>query len=103
MTIKEYVASRKEELKAYVASLSPTPSFVIIQVNDDEASNAYVRGKMKDAAELGIICELKKFDKDISEESLLNEIEKVNNDDSVHGLIVQMPLPKHISEEKVKL
>ncbi len=103
MTIKEYVASRKEELKAYVASLNPTPSFVIIQVNDDEASNAYVRGKMKDAAELGINCELKKFDKDISEESLLNEIEKVNQDDSVHGLIVQMPLPKHISEEKVKL
>lgn len=103
LTIKEYVALRKPEITKEVSGLNPTPSFVIIQLNDDEASNAYVKGKMKDAAELGINCELVKLPKETSEEELLNKIEQINNDDTVHGLIVQMPLPKHISEEKVKL
>jgi len=103
LTIKEYVALRKEELKDVVSKMIPTPSFVIMQVNDDEASNAYVKGKIKDAEELGIKCNLMKFTPEISEDELLKHIDEVNNDNSVHGLIVQMPLPKHISEEKVKL
>lgn len=103
LTIKEYVALRKEEIKEEVSRLSPTPSFTIIQINDDEASSAYVRGKMKDAAELGISCELLRLPKDIEESALLEKIEEINNNPNIHGLIVQMPLPKHISEEKVKL
>ena len=103
MNIKEYVAIRKEELKNEISSYNRTPQFVIIQVNDDPASNAYVKGKLKDAAEVGINCELRKFDIDISEEKLLEEIEKVNQDNNVDGLIVQLPLPKHISEDKIKL
>lgn len=103
LTIKEYVALRKQELQKEVSGLKEKPSFVIIQINDDEASNAYVKGKMKDADELGIHCTLIKLPKDIEESALLEKIEEINNDKSVHGLIVQMPLPKSISEEKVKL
>ena len=54
MTIKEYVAYRKEEIKNLVASLKRKPSIAIVQVNEDAGSNAYVRGKLKDADELGI-------------------------------------------------
>ena len=103
MTIKEYVAAKKVALTNEIALLDKKPSFIIMQVNEDEASNAYVRGKLKDADEVGIKCELKKYPLDISEEELIAEVKKNCADPSVHGLIVQMPLPKHINEEKIKL
>lgn len=103
MNIKEYVQARKEQLKQEISSYSRIPHFVIVQVNDDPASNAYIKGKLKDAAEVGINCELKKFEMTISEEDLIEEIEKINEDSSVDGLIVQMPLPRHINEENIKL
>lgn len=103
MTIKEYVKVRKEELKALVASKEVVPHLVIVQLNEDDASNAYVRGKLKDAAELGIKADLCKFPVSMSEAELLKEIDKLNNDDSVDGFIVQMPLPKGINEETIKL
>ena len=103
MTIKEYVINKKLEIKNQVSSLKVVPHFVIIQINEDEASNAYVRGKMKDADEVGILCTLIKLPIDTSEEELLSKIDEVNKDKSIHGLIVQMPLPNHINEEKVKL
>ena len=54
MTIKEYIASRKLEIKNYVEGLKIKPHLVIVQINEDQASNAYVKGKLKDCAELGI-------------------------------------------------
>ena len=103
MIIKEYVANKKAQLKDEVSSLEIKPHFVIIQVNEDEASNAYVRGKIKDATEVGIIADLLKLPIDISQEDLIKEINKINDDDNIDGLIVQMPLPKQIDEEVIKL
>jgi len=103
MDIKSYVKEQKELLKEEISKLEVLPSFVIIQVNDDPASNAYVKGKINDANEVGIHVELRKFSPSISEEELISEVKKVNDDPSVHGLIVQMPLPKHINEELIKL
>ena len=65
MTIKEYVAAKKLALQNEINGLALKPSFIIMQVNEDEASNAYVKGKLKDAAEVGINCELKKYPLDI--------------------------------------
>lgn len=103
MIVKEYVKARKEEIKLEVSKLEKKPTLVIVQLNEDEASKAYVRGKLKDAAELGIPAELKKFPVDMSEEELLKVIDELNNDPNVTGFIVQMPLPKQINEETVKL
>ena len=103
MTIKEYIKVRKEELKNEVASLKKVPHFVIVQLNEDAGSNAYVKGKMKDAAELGINAELIKLPVETGEEELLKLIDKLNKDVSVDGFIVQMPLPKQINEETIKL
>lgn len=103
MTIKEYVATRKQEIKDLISNMEVKPALTIVQVNDDPASNAYVKGKLKDGTELGANVNLIKFPETISEQELFDEIEKLNNDDSVDGFIVQMPLPKHINEEKVKL
>lgn len=103
MTIKEYVEIRKKEIKEKVSKLERKPVFVIVQVNDDPASNSYIKGKIKDADELGIISKLIKLPETISEKELLKLIEDLNNDESIDGFIVQLPLPKHISEEKIKI
>ncbi len=101
MTIKEYVAFRKEQLKEEINAMEKKPVLSIITVGDDPASEAYVRGKKKDAAEVGIEALHTVFPADISEEEVLNLIIKQNNDPSINGIIVQLPLPKHISVEKI--
>lgn len=103
MTIKEYIKARKEEIKAEVSAMAKKPNLVIVQLNEDEASKAYVKGKLKDAAELGINAKLLKFPVDMTEKALLKVIAKLNKDRHVDGFIVQMPLPKQINEETVKL
>lgn len=103
MEIKEYVKNRKVQLKEEFSALKTDKKFVIVQMNEDDASKAYIKGKLKDANELNVNAILLKFPIDLSEDELLKEIEKLNNDDSVAGFIVQMPLPKQINEEHVKL
>ena len=103
MNIKEYVAKRKGEIKEYVSGLEIKPYLVVIQVNEDAGSNAYVKGKLKDCAELGIRADLIKLPVDTTEENLLKIIENCNKNPEITGFIVQMPLPKQIDEEKVKL
>ena len=103
LTIKEYVVAKKEELAKSVLMLKKKPVIKIIQVNDDYASNSYIKGKIKDVNEIGCDAILEKLPDTISEADLLKEIEKTNNDSAIDGFIVQLPLPKHISEERVKL
>ncbi|MDK0621522.1 bifunctional 5,10-methylenetetrahydrofolate dehydrogenase/5,10-methenyltetrahydrofolate cyclohydrolase [Clostridium perfringens] len=74
---------------------------IFIQVGDNQASNVYVRNKCKLCEELGIDYEHMKLDENISEEELLNIIDMLNKTKCVTGIMVQLPLPKHISEEKV--
>ena len=102
-SIKEYVKDRKEEIKNLILSMPKKPNITIVQLNEDAASNAYVKGKLKDAEELGVEANLVKLPIDTSEEELLLLIDRLNNDEGVDGFIVQMPLPKQINEEKVKL
>ena len=103
MTVKEYVSFRKEEIKNIVLNMDKKPSIAIVQVNEDAGSNAYVKGKLKDAAELGIQADLIKLPLDTTEEELLKVIDKLNNDNIHDGFIVQMPLPKQINEDRIKL
>ena len=103
MTPKEYVKQRKEEIKELVLNMDKKPCIAIVQVNEDAGSNAYVKGKLKDAAELGIEADLIKLPLDTSEEELLKVIDELNKDEKHNGFIVQMPLPKQINEEKIKL
>ena len=100
--IKEYVAEKKERLKKELSEQDPV-KMVIVQIGHVPASDRYVRNKAKDAAEVGIDCEIDNLPEDISEEELLDMLDGLNKDDSVDGYLVQLPLPKHISEEKVKL
>lgn len=77
------------------------PFLSAILVGDDPASEAYVRGKEKDAAEVGIKTNTLRFDADLPEDSLLDTVRTLNEDPSVDGILVQLPLPDHINEQAV--
>ena len=89
------------DLKAKIAKNNVLAKLAIILVGDDPASMIYVRNKIKAAHRVGISTELKHFDNDITESRLLKEIEELNINKEVSGIIVQMPLPDHISKFKV--
>ncbi len=102
MEIIEYVKERKALLKNEVALLKAKPVLVIVQVNEDYASDKYIKGKLNDALEVGIEARHIKLSVSTTEEELLKLIDKLNEQTDVHGIIVQLPLPSHISEDKVK-
>ena len=99
--IKEYTEARKATLRERLRGKNLKA--VIVQVGNVEASNRYVRNKIKDLEEVGITTELLKYPESISESALLDVLAALNTDSSVTGYLVQLPLPKHISEEKVNM
>ena len=95
----------KDDLKIktaeFVSKGYRAPHLAAILVGTDGASETYVASKVKTCAEIGFESTLKRFPSTISEEDLLNEIEELNTNDDVDGILVQLPLPKHISDDKV--
>jgi len=79
------------------------PKLVVILIGEDSASKVYVKNKEKSAQKIGFHSEVKRLDETVSEDELLKIINEYNEDDSVDGILVQLPLPKHIDEEKVLL
>ena len=77
------------------------PSLTIVQVGDRSDSSTYVRMKLKAAEEANIVCNLVNYPETITEAELLQNITQFNNDSSIHGILVQLPIPKHISEHAV--
>jgi methylenetetrahydrofolate dehydrogenase (NADP+) / methenyltetrahydrofolate cyclohydrolase len=95
----------KEQLKQEVAAIrtagGKVPHLAVIIVGNNPASEAYVGSKVKSCEEIGYGSTLIRLDVNVSEAALLQEIGQLNNDAIVDGILVQLPLPKHISEEKV--
>lgn len=100
--IKEYVAKKKVELRDFFVSQKRKFKLVIIQVNDDPASNAYVGGKIKDCNEICCDFEHVKLPVTTTQKQLLKVIDKFNKDKKVAAFFVQMPLPSQIDEETIK-
>ena len=94
--IKDYVLRQKQKLKEKIEALQHKPTLAIIQVGHVEASNRYVKNKIKDANEISLPVKLISCEEDISEEELLNIIKQLNDDPNITALICQLPLPKHI-------
>jgi methylenetetrahydrofolate dehydrogenase (NADP+)/methenyltetrahydrofolate cyclohydrolase len=91
-----------DELSERVASLeNGKPSVVFVRVGNDPASISYVKKKQKTAESIGIDAGLKVFDESISEDQLIEEIDALNADSSIHGILVQAPLPRHINDVRV--
>jgi methylenetetrahydrofolate dehydrogenase (NADP+)/methenyltetrahydrofolate cyclohydrolase len=81
--------------------LARPPGLAVVLVGDDPASAVYVRNKVKACAEVGLHSVLEKYDATLSEDALLARIAALNADPAIHGILVQMPLPKHIDPQKV--
>jgi methylenetetrahydrofolate dehydrogenase (NADP+) / methenyltetrahydrofolate cyclohydrolase len=101
---KKISAAILEELRSDIAQLrgkGVVPGLAVILVGHDPASEVYVRNKRRTCEELGIKSMAYDFPETYTEKRLLNLIDKLNGDPAVHGILVQMPLPKHISEKRV--
>ncbi|MET1139559.1 bifunctional methylenetetrahydrofolate dehydrogenase/methenyltetrahydrofolate cyclohydrolase [Enterococcus hirae] len=103
---KELAEKMQAEIAIKVSELktkSISPGLVVLLVGENPASQVYVRNKEHSAKSIGIHSKVERYPSTISEETLLAEIEKYNQDPNFHGILVQLPLPKHIDEEKVLL
>ncbi|MFG6148565.1 bifunctional methylenetetrahydrofolate dehydrogenase/methenyltetrahydrofolate cyclohydrolase FolD [Halobacillus sp. B23F22_1] len=101
---KDLATQIRQEMKEEVASLSKEgihPKLVVIIVGEDPASQSYVKGKQRASENIGMESDLLELSADTSQEKLLETIEQLNSVSSVHGILVQLPLPDQIDEQKV--
>ena len=101
---KEVAADIRSQLREEVLGLKEKgihPGLAVILVGEDPASQSYVKGKARGCEEVGIYSEVILKDASITQEELLGEIDRLNKDSKIHGILVQLPLPKHISENAV--
>jgi methylenetetrahydrofolate dehydrogenase (NADP+)/methenyltetrahydrofolate cyclohydrolase len=102
---KAVSAQMKKEMAEEVAQIKAAggkiPHLAAILVGHDGGSETYVASKVKTCQEIGFKSTLIRFEEDVTEEELLRKVDELNNDPDVDGFIVQLPLPKHISEQKV--
>lgn len=93
---KELRKKKLEELKERIKTVDKQLGLAVVQVGADEASNVYIKQKEKLATELGYYFVHKNFPNEVTQNELIKELEKLNNDDKIDGIIVQMPLPAHL-------
>lgn len=101
---RRIAAEIRQEVKQEVLQLKESginPGLAAILVGDDPASKVYVSNKERACKEVGIYTEIHRFGNEISEETLLNLIDSLNNNKKIHGILVQLPLPPHIRESAV--
>ena len=98
---KEISAAIREEIKSGVQGMSVRPGLAVVLVGDDPASAVYVRNKSKACAEVGIYSEVYRLPEETGREQLLGLIEQLNQSPLIHGILVQLPLPKHLDPEEV--
>ncbi|WP_018923827.1 bifunctional methylenetetrahydrofolate dehydrogenase/methenyltetrahydrofolate cyclohydrolase FolD [Salsuginibacillus kocurii] len=105
MNGRELANEMRETLAVQVSTLKEekgiTPGLAVIIVGDDPASHSYVRGKQKACEKIGMHSVLHPLSEDASEDELLEAVNQYNHDDQIHGILVQLPLPHHMSEMKV--
>ena len=94
-------ASLQKQTAAIAANGKRAPHLAAILVGNNGASETYVASKVKNCEETGFLSSLIRLDENVSEEILLDTIQKLNKDNTVDGILVQLPLPKHISDQKV--
>ncbi|HDE3553305.1 TPA: bifunctional methylenetetrahydrofolate dehydrogenase/methenyltetrahydrofolate cyclohydrolase FolD [Staphylococcus aureus] len=97
---KDYRQGLQDQVEA-LKEKGFTPKLSVILVGNDGASQSYVRSKKKAAEKIGMISEIVHLEEAATEEEVLNELNRLNNDDSVSGILVQVPLPKQVSEQKI--
>ena len=102
---KKIAADLREKLKKKIEELksnhNSVPGLTVILVGEDPPSKIYVKNKEKFAKEIGMNSEVIRYPSDLEEKELLNKIKELNKNNKVSGILVQLPLPKHINKRKV--
>ena len=102
---KKIAAELREELRQEVVELkakhNKVPGLTVILIGDMAPSQIYVRNKEKSANEVGLKSEVIRYPEAVEEKTVLDKIEELNKDESISGILVQLPLPKHIDKQKV--
>ena len=103
---KKIAAELREKLKVEVSELkskyNKVPGLTVILVGEDPASKIYVKNKEKFAKEIGINSEVIRYSENVDEKVVLDKIKELNKNKKVSGILVQLPLPKHINKRKIK-
>ena len=100
---KALAAKVKEEVAAQVADMERKPGLAVVLVGDNPASRVYVNGKKKDCAECGIYSEEYAIPEETTQQELLELVETLNSREDIDGILVQLPLPRHLNEKEVLL
>lgn len=100
---KALAAKVKEEVAAQVAGMERKPGLAVVLVGDNPASRVYVNGKKKDCAECGIYSEEYAIPAETTQQELLELVETLNSRENIDGILVQLPLPRHLNEKEVLL
>lgn len=98
---KKLAAECREKLKIKISSFPQKPTLAVIQVGDNPASDVYVRNKEKACQDVGITPQTFHLSDSIKEDDLLDLIKKLNQNPEINGILVQLPLPKHLNEKKI--
>ena len=102
---KKTAADLRRELKKKITELkstyNATPGLTVILVGEDLPSKIYVKNKEKSAIEVGINSEVIRYPDNVEEKIVLNRIKELNKNDKVSGILVQLPIPKHINKKKL--
>lgn len=98
---KAVAAKIKEEIKNEVKGFMIKPCLAVIQVGDDEASNVYIGAKEKACNEVGIYFKHLKYDVNVLEKEIVNKIIELNNDEYVNGILLQLPIPGNLNEQRI--
>lgn len=100
-TAREIIDELTSQVSTIKAQGGKVPHLAVILVGNDGGSKTYVANKVKTCAEIGFKSTVIEYQESVSEQELLDKIEEINNDSEIHGLLLQLPFPKHISETKV--
>ena len=93
----------KKEVSEFVEKYNKTPGLAVVIVGENPASQVYVRNKHKACGDVGMYSEVHELPENTSQEELLSLVDRLNNDDKINGILVQLPLPSHLNEEEVLL
>jgi methylenetetrahydrofolate dehydrogenase (NADP+)/methenyltetrahydrofolate cyclohydrolase len=91
----------KDEIELFKLSGKLSPKLVILQVGNNEVSNIYIKQKIAFAEQIGAFAELIKFEENITNEKILEKVSELNKDNSVHGIILQLPIPKNLNQSDI--
>jgi methylenetetrahydrofolate dehydrogenase (NADP+)/methenyltetrahydrofolate cyclohydrolase len=98
--IKEIINDEEKRIISITKEHNLNPKLAVIVANDLESSKRYISNKKKETEKLGFICEEYRFKKDSTEEEIIEQIELLNDNNNIHGIIVQLPLYDHLNEFK---